>query len=713
MDARKVGLLLLGLALLINLGAAASAAHVDPPANDYLLHGQMITRAAHSLTHEGWTQFQDPWFPELNGGYPLFHHYPHLPHQWTAVAAAVFKADGFAAMAAANFLLVLLLPLAVFVGGRWLGLGRDAAGIAAIVVATARSLDGFGHTPLGYGLSGHGLFGQLWGMAFAALAFPAWLTAVEHSGAGLGRLKPTGRILVAGVLTSLVIRSSLPAAFLVGLCALAASLGAGPLREIPLRMARFSAVAGVAGVLSLGFLIPFAADLGAMNSTILELVPERRDSVGMLRVLGRLGFGHYLGLLWSWMLIAAVVGAAVTWRVRSPVERGLAVALGVSILLLFGRATWGDWVGALPLVGRFHDHRYLLGLHLLAPWGIGAGIAAALPALKRVLEERLGDRFDDRLPTALLLLVVALAALSYLPALTADRRQRAETDEAFEAVRLQLDAVLEQARAVDGPVAWGPEDSMLGGTTRLSWLRRHGVPTFGRPLHHYSFVHDFAGYWTRSAASGAPLVPADLVAAGVARVLPDGPTAPVGARLVRADLVVSAVGSDFQGFPIRWFADGIHLRGQHPVMAPRGQVPTERFQAKIAIEDRDASALLALKPAPELGQVRSRPATDEPDAGGRFTDGPPFRYEVDVLERPAWLLIPVGWHPRWTVTVDGRPATFAMLTPGWLGVALPKTGPSTVEAAWRAAPWRGPWAGANIVLCFLLLLLPWVTRRDF
>ncbi len=702
MDARRLTVLLLGAALTVNLFAAWSASKIDPPANDYLLHGQMVDRAKDVIVHDGWTAFQDPWFPELNGGYPLFHHYPHLPHQWTAVAANVFSVDGFAALAGANFVLVALLPLLVFVGGRWLGLPRDGAAVAALVVATARSLDGFGHTPLGYGFGGHGLYGQLWGMAFAALAFPAWVACAEHDGAGLSRMRLRSRLLLAGVLVSLVVRSSLPAGYVVAIAAFVATLALGPPAELPRRLARFAAAGAIAAVLSLGFLIPFAADLGATNATLLELVGERRDSVGMVKVLGRLLGGHYLGLVWSLALLAGIAAIGATWRDREPMERALAVALAASVVLLFGRATWGDWVSSLPLLGRFHDHRYLLGLHLLAPWLLGAAAAVAGPLLRDLLEERLADRWDPRLPAAAGVLVVVLAATTYAPSLLADRAQRRDTEASFRQIEPALDLVLEEARAAGGRVAWGPEDTVLGGTTRLSWLRRHGVETFGRPLYHYSFVHDFALYWTQTAAGGAPLTEADLVAAGVSHVLPDGPSAPLGPRLVRADLKATAAGSDLQGFAVRWFSDGLHARGQHPVLAPRGQAPAAPYRATVAIESRDASALAGLPAAEGLGEVL------ESGSG----DGA-LRVRVRVDQRPAWLLVPVSWHPRWTVEIGGAPAGFGMLAPGWLGVPLPSEGVQDVSIAWRPSPWRGPWAAANIALCLFCLLAPWVGRRDF
>ena len=88
MSAPRLPAVLVGIALVVNIAAAISASHIDPPANDLLLHGQMVERATSTLADFGWSAFQDPWFPELNGGFPLFHHYPHLPHQWTAAAAA-------------------------------------------------------------------------------------------------------------------------------------------------------------------------------------------------------------------------------------------------------------------------------------------------------------------------------------------------------------------------------------------------------------------------------------------------------------------------------------------------------------------------------------------------------------------------------------------------------------------------------------------------
>ena len=506
------------LACLLNLPAALSSKHVDPPRNDLLLHGQMVDRAASTLQDFGWTAFQDPWFPELNGGYPLFHHYPHLPHQVTAAAAVVLGADPWRLLGSTSVLLVFLLPLGTWLGGRMLGLSSEAAALAALVVATTRSLDGFGHAPLAYGTEGLGLYGQLWGMGLAALAGPAWLAASLPGGAGLKRMRPLLRCLLAAALVSLVLRSSLPAGWVLGLCAAVATAVAGPRGELGTRAARFAAVGLGAAVLSLGFLAPFVAALGATHTTALDMLPEERRSVGALVVLQRLTLGHYLdgGPLgpWSPLLLAAGAGlllARLRGQPAPPILEGLGLATAAAVLLLFGRATWGDWVDGLPLVGRFHDHRYLLGLQLLAPWVIGGALAALLATLR--------SRGRGRTARVLLVGVLLLATAGQLRGVQDARQAWAERGVLTESPQRQ--ELLRRASAAGSArLALTRPEPLLDGTTELSWLRRAGFPTFGRPLYHYSHIFDFALYWTRwidgrLGPRGRPIDSRDLLVAGV------------------------------------------------------------------------------------------------------------------------------------------------------------------------------------------------------
>ena len=296
--------------------------------------------AAETLDEHGWTAFQDPWFPEVNGGAALFRQYPHFPHQIAAVVSVVFDIDPWLVLRSMIFLGVLLLPLFFYGGGRLVGLPPPSAALVALVAATLRTLDPFGHDLFHYGLSGKGLFGQLWGMNFAILALAAWLAASLRHGAGLRRWKPWARIGLAAVLVSATIRSSLPAGWLLVLCSLGAVLFAGPLRTLPARLGRFLLVGALALLLSLGFLLPFQADLPASHTTILEMAPDQLHSVGMEEVLRRLAGGAYFdgGTLGPWTilfglaLLAPLVGffRPRLWDARL---RGLSFAGLVALLL--------------------------------------------------------------------------------------------------------------------------------------------------------------------------------------------------------------------------------------------------------------------------------------------------------------------------------------------------------------------------------------------
>jgi hypothetical protein len=696
---------------MLSFGAALSAGQVDPPANDYLLHGMIIERASTALAEEGWVAFADPWFPELNGGAALFRQYPHLPHQAVAVVTGTLGLDPWSTFSASVFLGVFLLPLAFFLGGRMLGLSPAASATAAFVAACLRCIDPFGHHLLSYGLAGKGLYAQLWGMNLAVLALPAWIAAARGRSGGLAGWAPWARTACAALLISATLRSSLPAAWLLCLCSLATVLFAGPRSGLTRRLLRFAGVGLGAGVLSLGFLLPFFADLPTAARSALEMQPALSDSVGAAAVLKALGSGDYFdgGTLgpWTLLLIFALLTPLLGRRrlpEGSPPLSGLSAAGLLSILLLFGRATWGDWVDTIPLVGRFHDHRYLLGLQLVAPWLI----SGTLVALAQLLRARVRPRF--------LWVLGGLAVVGVTTPVVTDLRNEQSLALSihveFGANRGLLDAlVAETEQDLPHRVALARPDAMIGGTSWLSWLRREGALTLGRPLHHYHHVHDFALWWSRWVSAeggdrGRPVHPEDLAAAGVQRLLDprlgSGTVEGPGPILVRSDLLVEAATPRLDGLGIRWFREGLHLGRQYPTVAFPGNSapPGIEYLRTTRLEDHDLDSLQGLpQVSAALGQVLG---VREPRPGR-------IEVDVDVTSEDAWLLLPQAWHRRWRVEVDGSLRASAMLLPGWMGVPLAKTD-SSVTLTWPTSPLRATAAAANVILHGLLLWLL-VTRR--
>lgn len=703
---------LLALALLLSFGAALSAGQVDPPANDYLLHGMIIERANTALAEEGWVAFTDPWFPELNGGAALFRQYPHLPHRLIALISSALQLDPWRAFSASVFVGVLLLPLFFFFGARLLGLSPGVAATAAFVAAAFRCTDPFGHHLISYGFGGKGLYTQLWGMNLAAVAFPAWVSASRRGGGGMARWAPWARYTFAALLVSATLRSSLPAAWLLCLCGGAAVTLAGPRSRVLKRLRRFIGVGLGAGVLSLGFLLPFLTDLPTTSHSALEMSPDLAHSLGASTILSKLAAGDYFdgGSIgpWTVLLIFALLAPAAPrlWpRLGRPAIRGLSAAGILSIALLFGRATWGGWVDDLPLVGRFHDHRYLLGLQLVAPWLIGAALVSFVQALR--------PKVGQGILWVLLGLGVVAVSAPVFTELRAERSLVQETQIAFEANRSLLDALVAETEQ-DAPhrVALARPDAMVGGTTWLSWLRREGALTMGRPLHHYHHVRDFAHWWTlwisgEGGGRDRPVHPEDLAAAGVKRLLDprlgSGTVEGLGPILVRSDLLVRANTPGLDGLGIHWFSRGLHRARQYPTVSFPGNPapPGVSYQSTTQLEAHDQTALNGLpEVSSPLGQVL---AVREPRVGR-------IEVEVTVSEEGTWLLLPHSWHQRWEAKVDGVDQPIAMLLPGWIGVPL-TPGANQVTLNWPGSLLRTAAATGNGIFQLLLLWLL-LSRRE-
>ena len=729
---KRLHLLLLAVAFAVVLVPAILASRIDPPGNDLALHGVMVEGAAEALRQDGWNTFQDPWFPRPNGGYAIFHSYPHLVDQTLAFCCVISGADPWAVLGAGGLLAVLLLPFLAYLGGRSLGLSRPGAAVGALMVATMRSADPYGHGPLCYGFDSHGLYGQVWGMGMASWAFGAWIAAAHPGGAGLARLSSPARMLLAALLVAVIVRTHYPTGWVLCLVTAVAVVAWGPARELPGRLLRFAAVGAVAGVLAAGFLVPFISDLDSLVTQTIEH-PWKMRSIGAVAVLRRLAVGDYLDGAgpgpWTLLLLLALGWTALRWgrlRTSPPVLGGLAVAIVFAIGLLFGRETWGDWVERVPVVGRFHDHRYLLGLHLLAPFLVAAAVEDLWP--------RISERFTiARFAVAGSLVVFAVAAQGMATA--DDWRLWRETRPRFEVFASDIEPLVQ--RALGRPrerLALGFEDVDRGGTTAMWWLRRRSVNTAGRPLHQFAAVRDLLVFWeawvTDSSGMRARSIDSldlrplgiDGLAApdgddplghpwGLRRVDIDGSTLDLlvpepdpgvvgDVALVRSDLLVQAERLDLQGFSIAWFLAGLHRGAQYPTidvgLGP--PPPVVEYQRVIRLADQDTSAFGGLPKTSHaaLGHVLSVDLGDRP--AERIVT-------TEVIGEGAWLRLAHSWHPQWRASVDGEPAHTYMLTPGFLGVRL-SPGTHTVSAWWHVPPWRGPWATLNAV--FYLLSGFWI-----
>ena len=83
-----------------------------------------------------------------------------------------------------------------------------------------------------------------------------------------------------------------------------------------------------------------------------------------------------------------------------------------------------------------------------------------------------------------------------------------------------------------------------------------------------------------------------------------------------------------------------------------------------------------------------------------------------VANRPAVVMLKATYHPRWKVTVDGKPAKTQMLAPSFVGVAVP-AGPTLVE--FRYEPYPDYWLlfliGVLTLVALAVVPRVWSRRR--
>ncbi|MCO4773058.1 MAG: hypothetical protein KDA24_23695 [Deltaproteobacteria bacterium] len=711
--ASRIPLMLL-VALLAALFAALPATFIDPPGNDLLLHGHMTEGAADALGEHGWAAFQDPWLDGPNWGYPLLHSYPHLAHQAAAVVAMA-GIEPYQAMALLMAAMALLIPLGCFVGGRWLGLTRERAALGALVAATLRSADIYGHTPLSYSFEGAGLAPQALGGVLAALAIPA-LVAAAHppEGSTLAGWARWRRLALAATLMSLVVRAHLVAGWVVplvagvlvvggALLARRSEMGGGSLLPSLGRRLGWLALAGVgAAVLAAGFLIPFASDLSAVNDSAMEAGGR---SYGLLDVLKGVLGGRFLDGgrpgVWTAALALGLMGLV---RASSPVARPLAVSLFALVLLMAGRATWGDWMNELPLLGRFHDQRYLLGIHLVVPWLI----ATTAPEGVTWLRARIGGaaRLAPMASLAALAAATALAMIGGAKQLTIARQAGSD----LQSWRPSIEGV--EAAGADlsagGSILATFPNELVASTTAMSWLQRQGVATVGRPMHHYSHGFEMGWWFTRNPESASAEGAAALGLAGLLhrneegyRLQGVGSSFP-DASLVRADLLMESPGASLDGLSLAWWQSGAWRVAQHPAVALGARQESGDFARRGFIESPAPSLLAGLPDGSRMGAVL--------DGGAPIRGMGSRTLRVRADHSDAWLKVAMSWHPRLQATVDGEVVPTSLLLPGHVGVRVP-TGEHEVVLRWRPAPWRGPWAALNVLLVAGLLGVTWRARR--
>jgi hypothetical protein len=677
----RVPLILVGLTVVFNLWALHPNAYTTTYANDSSVHVSMA-RWAEMRISEGHLPF-DGWFPYLDLGSSRFHHYQALPAILTGAAGAVVGTEG--AFHWLTYLLIALWPICIYFSTRLLEWEPWVAAIAAVVSPLIVSQPSLGYEWTSYTWGGYGLYTQLWGMWLLPFSWALTWRAVS----GRGRYWP------AALVTALTIGAHLLTGYLALLV-----IGVWVLIRPSqfLRRVGRAALVGAGALLGAAWmLVPLLTDAKWTTQDPFSRGNPAYDSFGAWKILSWLVSGAIFdNKRIPIVTVLAGIGlivCCVRWR-RDERARAVVAAGTLSMLLFFGRPTWGAALKVLPGSGDLFLRRYIFGVHLAGIVLAGVGAVWAGGAVRRFalrVREHAAGRWRPVVATGL----VVVLALALIGPAFADRGVYAARQFAWVGVQRNAEATdgADVRTLVDKAESLGPGRLFAG--QGASW--GHGymvgfVPLdiemlysltdavgFNRPtwslsssVTHFFDSADPAQYqlfdvrYIIEPSTATPLVPATRVMERGRYVLYEVHRATGYFDVVDAIAPIEAdrtdLGTQMQSF----------LRS---ALIGEGRYPTVAFAGAPGAPPTLRAGQSASGPA---GKVLSE--VDDPDDG---------RFQATVrLNRRAMVVLRESFDPRWRVTVDGRTVAPQMLAPSFVGREM---GPGRHVIAIEYVPYPAYW----------------------
>ncbi len=688
-----------GVATVVTVAGVMLRGELTPAQNlnDGAMHWSMV-RWAEGVLRQGRLPL-DGWYPRLGLGFPQFHHYQSLSHIVTAIVSVVVGSNG--TYPVVQWLLLATLPLSAWLGARLFGLDRAASLWCAALVLLPVSRTNYGNELGSYVWRGYGMSPQLWGMWLMPIALGLTWRAVDR-----GR-----RPVVAGAVLGVTVLAHALVGYLAALMVVVwIVLG----RPVVARATRAMVVALAAVCTTAWFLVPLVIDSNGATYGGYQRGTFWYDSYGARRVLGWLVTGRIYDLGRPPVLTCLVALGLVIALVRSRhdrLSRALVATWVVSLVLYCGTPTFGWLLHLLPGSHDLFFPRFLVGLHLSGVFLAGVGGGWLLRSVRDVLQHRL----PARAAIASVAIPVVIAAALLVPPwrernhyAAAGARWMRWQHGADQTDGADLSHLAERARELGG-------GRVYSGTlfNQRSWpyvgfvpahaaLLNDGVDTVGNLLRVSSLSTSMESQFDDRVPWQYDLFDVRYV------VLPQGQPPPVPATKVagRGSLalwqvstsgyvgVVDAIDpivSNLEGLGdavTPFLRSDVFARGRYPLLrlpgTPSGRPTTTSYAA------------LDGPPGSVLSQVGIAGAGQ-------------FGAQVDV-RRPSYVVLRQSWHPRWRVTVDGRPATAVPIAPSYVAV---RVGPGRHVVAFDYHPWRMEWLVVEGVLglAALHLAVVWLQSR--
>jgi hypothetical protein len=658
--------------------------------NDAVNHYTMIRQIVDTIEQGG--NPLDFWSPEISLGVPMVRTYQPLAH-FLVVAVYFLLGKSVPLMTVlvwARYLSAIVIPISFYAAMLLLEFSPLTAAAAALLMPMIA----------GPGLGAMGLDIRSWvsfGIYPQSIATSLLLIAM---GLSYRAIRTGKNIAVAGAVLGLTCLSHLMYGWMGAVAACMIALLPDPAIPRMIRIRRTVALGAVSGVLAAFQLIPLFTDGYLINRARFEPA-EKFDSYGATQVLKWLFSGEILDQnrapVLTLLCLAGFILVAWRWKKARKIgapELFVIVSSVLWLLVFFGRSTWGVLLLLLGIGRDFHLHRLLATVQIFMLM-LGA---MALAALWRELARR-WNAVGAGIVTLLLLTPMAMERMKFL---NWHEGQGWETRAAIATEGPTLNQAIKLVQERGGRVYAGLPSNWeqaftISHTSVSTFMLLNLVPAVSFAYNSSVFPADAMWHFDELNTAQYRLFNVRTVVAPAGNVPPFlTPVAEFGRfRVLNApgqgyfglvDVVAAAeVNRDtVADVSEPWVKSDLLPKDQYIWLDFNGTAP------------RDLPRMSPGGPMP--------PATLLSPAGSVTNEKQTGQvYEADFdATRPAYALFRMTYHFCWTAYIDGQPQKTIMLTPGFLGVAVP---PGKHHILCRYEPGNAKlWeALAGIVIALLLI----------
>jgi Bacterial membrane protein YfhO/6-pyruvoyl-tetrahydropterin synthase related domain len=346
---------------------------LSPELNDNVFHYALTLSMQREFAAGG--NILDHWVPYWSMGYPVFHHYQHIPHLIIVAIYNIFygQIPLFLIFRFFTYILLVLYPLVLYFSLRRMRFSALIAAFAALFALTLSNISGYGLELGSFLWRGSGMFSQLW----ATFLFPLTVSSIYIS------LKENRSYFQSVIFLFLLANSQV----MYGLMAIITSalflFIDFDFAQIFKRVKRFSFILIMFFLMIAYLLIPLIIDSPYHAHSTYDFL-EKWDSYGWKTVVTQFLNGDIFdsGRL-PIITFLVVIGAIFALSRKSFRYHWAAAGFILWFLLYFGRSTWGILIDLLPLSSALHLHRFITMVHFFGAILAGIGLSAVFSVLKR------------------------------------------------------------------------------------------------------------------------------------------------------------------------------------------------------------------------------------------------------------------------------------------------------------------------------------------